>query len=167
MGLVDDYMTDIRPKVSDGVFNFLNTADRKLRQYIEKEAERTVYSYEATPEAEEQRRYQIGNDDALYTSVDGDENISRITILNMTRPHDPANWGSRYITDPVETGEKAFNQDAPGPRPFMQYALYGYLDSGEADNDLQDALVGMGFDATVIPSGQYSADAENVDILPF
>ena len=167
MGLVEDYLTDIRPQISDGVFNFLNTADRKLRQNIEKEAEITVYSYEATPEAEAQRRYQIGADEALYTSVDGDGDIFRITILNMTRPHDPANWGNRYVADPVETGDESFNQGKPGPRPFMQNALYEYLDFGEADNDLQDALIGAGFDATVIPSGQYSADAEGVTILPF
>jgi len=158
MGLADEYLMEIKPKINDAVEQFLNgPAVRSLEDLIAEHAFHDVYSYNATERAMLSRRYMIGDRDALSVSVSGQSlTISNTTILQ--------GGGGIYETDIVQQGYSNYRQ--PGPRPFMDKALAAYINSGRADKELAEVLRNAGFDVET-RSGGFEALAETLSNAGF
>ncbi len=106
-----------------------------LSDEIEKKAAENVYSYPASPDAMESRRYMLGDKSNLEVTIsDMSLEIRNVTVMQSGEP-DEVRW--------VEVG---INQGGAGARPFMDEALQEYINSGDAELDLRTALQSQGFD---------------------
>ena len=106
-----------------------------LEQYISISADRRVYSYEASDEAMEKRRYQLGSRDNLDTTVYD----SFVEIQNRTKLREEPNT--------LETPwiEEGIDQGNAGPRPFMDEAMQDFMADLTGEKILAVTLRDAGF----------------------
>ena len=139
MSVIQDYL-QIRSALDAAVGTALQgpVADG-LKKAIQEEALENVYSYEASPSAISKRREKNGgliDESTMLTSVDG----MTLTLENASQPQHAEGIA---LTPIVEEGWSSWHQ--PYARPFMEEARDDYVDNGDADRDIADALKAAGF----------------------
>ena len=139
MSVLQDYL-QIRGLLDSAIENALRdrVADG-LKEAIQKKAQENVYSYEASPSAISKRRGKNGgliDESTMLTSVDG-------MTLTLENASEPQHAEGIALTPIVEEGWSSWHQ--PYARPFMEEARDDYVDNGDADRDIADALKAAGF----------------------
>lgn len=139
MSVLQDYL-QIRSALDAAVGTALQgpVADG-LKKAIQEKAQENVYSYEASPSAISKRREKNGgliDESTMLTSVDG-------MTLTLENASEPQHAEGIALTPIVEEGWSSWHQ--PYARPFMEEARDDYMDNGDADRDIADALKAAGF----------------------
>lgn len=136
MSVLQDYL-QIRGLLDAAIENALrdNVADG-LKKAIQEEAEKRVY--DAYPVSSKRRKKDGGliDDATMITTVEG-------LTLTLENAAEPQHAEGIALTPIVEEGWSSWHQ--PGPRRFMDEARDAYVDSGDADRDITDALKAAGF----------------------
>lgn len=136
MNTLEEYLTVIKPGIDEAVNDALPRLAEELIKSIDDAASDEVYSYEASPEAMEVRRYSIASEDNMdITPGDYEVEIENEAVMQCGAPNEvrmvEEGWGGKYRQ--------------PGPRPFMQMGLDRFIDSGKGEDTLASALRGAGF----------------------
>lgn len=136
MSVLQDYL-QIRGLLDAAIENALrdNVADG-LKKAIQEEAEKRVY--DAYPVSSKRRKEDGGliDDATMITTVEG-------LTLTLENAAEPQHADGIALTPIVEEGWGSWHQ--PYARPFMDEARDAYVDSGDADRDITDALKAAGF----------------------
>ena len=136
MNTLEEYLTVIKPQIDSAVNAALPRLAEELIKSLDDAAKEEVYSYEASPEAMEARRYTIASEDNMdITPGDYEVEIENEAVMQCGAPNEvrmvEEGWGGKYRQ--------------PGPRPFMQQGLDRFIDSGMGEDMLASALRGAGF----------------------
>lgn len=136
MSVLQDYL-QIRGLLDAAVENALrdSVADG-LKKAIQEEARKRVY--DVYPVSSKRRKEDGGliDESTMLTSVDG----MTLTLENASQPQ---HADGIALTPIVEEGWGSWHQ--PYARPFMEEARDDYVDNGDADRDIADALKAAGF----------------------
>lgn len=136
MNTLEEYLTVIKPQIDSAVNAALPRLAEELIKSLDDAATEEVYSYEASPEAMEVRRYSIASEDNMdITPGDYEVEIENEAVMQSGEANEvkmvEEGWGGKYRQ--------------PGPRPFMQMGLDRFIDSGKGEDTLASALRGAGF----------------------
>mgnify|MGYP006935607499 FL=1 len=135
MSVLDQYYA-IRSQAQSAIASAQPELADGLKKAIKRSADERVYSYSASPEAMEKRRYQLGGESNLYAVISDDSvEITNETTLQEHPDEAETPW--------VESG---YSQGPAGPRPFMEEALRDFVDSSEAEAIVASALLAAGFE---------------------
>ncbi len=136
MNTLEEYLTVIKPRIDSAVNDTLPRLAEELIKSLDDAASDEVYSYEASSEAMEVRRYSIASEDNMDIIPGNYEvEIENEAVMQSGEPNEvrmvEEGWGGKYRQ--------------PGPRPFMQQGLDRFIDSGMGEDTLASALRGAGF----------------------
>ena len=136
MNTLEEYLTVIKPQIDGAVNDALPRLAEELIKSLDDAATEEVYSYEASPEAMEVRRYSRASEDNMdITPGDYEVEIENEAVMQSGEANEvkmvEEGWGGKYRQ--------------PGPRPFMQQGLDRFIDSGMGEDMLVSALRGAGF----------------------
>lgn len=136
MNTLEEYLTAIKPQIDSAVNYALPRLAEELIKSLDDAATEEVYSYEASPEAMEVRRYSIASEDNMEIIPGNYEvEIENGAVMQSGEANEvkmvEEGWGGKYRQ--------------PGPRPFMQQGLDRFIDSGMGEDMLASALRGAGF----------------------
>ena len=138
MSFVSQFLTEVRPQIDRAVAMALPDMAQGLKKKIAEKAQSEVYSYGATASAMAKRRGTIGEPSGIAAHY-GEYSLQLVNERTMQ-------GGMGHEVEMVEEGWSNFRQ--PYPRPFMDEALNEYVDGGEADRTLANALRAYGFVVT-------------------
>ena len=136
MNVLEEYLTVIKPQIDSAVNAALPRLAEELIKSLDDAATDEVYSYEASPEAMEARRYTIASEDNMEIIPGNYEvEIENGAVMQSGEANEvkmvEEGWGGKYRQ--------------PGPRPFMQHGLDRFIDSGIGEETLATELRGAGF----------------------
>lgn len=136
MNTLEEYLTVIKPQIDSAVNAALPRLAEELIKSLNDAATDEVYSYEASPEAMEARRYTIASEDNMMITPENYQvEIENAAVMQSGEANEvrmvEEGWGGKYRQ--------------PGPRPFMQQGLDRFIDSGMGEDMLASALRGAGF----------------------
>lgn len=136
MNTLEEYLTVIKPGIDSAVNDALPRLAEELVKSLGDAAMEEVYSYEASPEAMEARRYTIASEDNMMITPENYQvEIENAAVMQSGEANEvkmvEEGWGGKYRQ--------------PGPRPFMQQGLDRFIDSGMGEDMLASSLRGAGF----------------------
>lgn len=142
MELLENFEEELLGKIESIIKDSLDemSSREELQASISKMASDNVYSYQASPQAMESRRYQIAKNLEIekQTSSIRETGVARLIIRNVTEMQN----GEPNEVDVVEKGLKEYRQ--PYPRPFMEEGLSAYVSSGRAEEILERNIAKYG-----------------------
>lgn len=145
MSLTEQYIDKIKPEIDAAIEGALPTMTDHLCEWIYQMSWDKVYSYPAAEPCLSERRHRIGGRENLEVTYT-EQGFSVKNITEMQFDDGPPE------VDVVEQGMAKYNQDYPGPRPFMEPARDWFMEV-DADDDIANALRAAGFE--VEQSGGY------------
>jgi hypothetical protein len=123
----------------------LTDATEVVKDIMQEQLEENVYSYEATPEAMESRRYEYGGLKDRANMVSHLEPGITLVVENVAKFQDPRlNSTSEHdLSDVVDQGIVGYRQ--PGARPFVNPTENECVSSGRVLKSINDGLTSRGY----------------------
>lgn len=146
MGSILSEYNSIHDSLLQAISSVLPTLADELEAEVNRQAEKNVYSYGATPQAMNTRRWTIADGDNFEREY-GEDYVSITNVAEMQG----TDYGIQEV-DFVEQGLQNYNQ--PYPREFMNKGLEEYTKSGKADKAVAESLERYGLTAEITVYGE-------------